>query len=274
MTDVDDEKLRAVFRAAAADAPPPGFDHDAVVTASRRVTVRRRSAVTAGAVALLVLAGVGTAVSLPGGGGGDAASTVAAPMRAPEAASEPAPEVAPDALREAQPPPAAAEPAPQAAEAPPGAAEDRAAPPEEGPGEDLGSIEQPAPPPAVQPYGQVPLGPGTGECADRHDPALRALVEEVLPEVRGAPEGATTMECRPGGERGVNVEIHDGESVGLLSVRYLPPGTAVEIPPDAAAAPTASEGTVIVSSHATEPGEPAPFEDRLDDAAAYLAPRL
>ena len=59
---------------------------------------------------------------------------------------------------------------------------------------------------AVPPIG-IPLGPGTGECADRQDPALRALVEQALPEVVGAREAATTLECRPGGERGVALEV-------------------------------------------------------------------
>src|SRR5687768_12167412 len=43
----------------------------------------------------------------------------------------------------------------------------------------------------------APLGPGTGECADRQDAALRALVEQALPEVAGATEAAVTLECRP-----------------------------------------------------------------------------
>src|SRR5918992_2671501 len=90
MSDVDDERLGALFRAAASDsaAPAPGFDHEAVVRASRRITVRRRAAVTVGGLALFGLVGIGGTVALPGpsGAGGDAA-TVAAPMIAPEAPS-------------------------------------------------------------------------------------------------------------------------------------------------------------------------------------------
>ncbi len=75
MTDVDDERLGALFRAAASDsaAPAPGFDHEAVVRASRRITARRRAAVTVGGLALFAVAGVGGAVVLPGssGGGGE-----------------------------------------------------------------------------------------------------------------------------------------------------------------------------------------------------------
>jgi hypothetical protein len=121
----------------------------------------------------------------------------------------------------------------------------------------------------VPPIG-TPLGPGTGDCADRQDPALRALVEQVLPEVAGAPEAATTMECRPGGERGVALEVPGG----LLTVTYLPPGPVTEAPDGARTAPTASGGTVVVSSRATRSGGPEPFADRLDAVVVYLAPRL
>jgi hypothetical protein len=152
MTDVDDERLGALFRAAASDsaAPAPGFDHETVVRASRRITVRRRAAVTVGGLALFGLVGIGGTVALPGpsGAGGDAA-TVAAPMIAPEA---------PTAASRAQP------------QAPPPAAAEGAAP------EPLV-----APEPGAAAVGGPPLGPGTTECADRQDPALRALVEQFLP---------------------------------------------------------------------------------------------
>ncbi|TQM06388.1 hypothetical protein [Pseudonocardia kunmingensis] len=239
MTDVDDERLGALFRAAAAEstAPPPGFDHEGVVRASRRATVRRRTAVTGAGLALVAVLGIGGAVLLPGPSGGGADTTVAAPMLAPE------PEAgAPRAAREA-PPPAAGD-APEAARGPEAVA------------------------------GPVPLGPGRTECADRHDPELRAIVEEFLPEVVGAPEAATTMECRPGGERGVNVEVRDGAADGLLTVQYLPPGAQPEPVEGAVVAPTASGGTVVVSSRGDGPGTQAPFEDRLEDLATHLSPRL
>jgi hypothetical protein len=119
-----------------------------------------------------------------------------------------------------------------------------------------------------------PLGPGTGECADRQDPALRALVAQVLPEVAGAREAATTTECRPGGERGLALEVRDGASAGLLTVTSLPAGQAVRADDGARTAPTASGGTVLVASRSTRAGDPAPFADRLDAVLAHLAPRL
>jgi hypothetical protein len=248
MTDVDDEKLGELFHAAASDpaAPAPAFDHAAVVRASRRARMRRRVAVIGAGLALVAVAGIGR--TLPGGSGdgGDAAS-VAAPMVAPgeDARSRPdAPPADPRAQRQAPPP---------LAEGAPGAA--------------------PAPE-AASGRGQAPLGPGTTECADRQDPALRALVEQVLPEVIGAPEAATTMECRPGGERGVNLEVRDGAATGLLTVQYLPSGTEPKPVEGALEAPTASGGTVLVSTRAEEPTGPTPFADRLNDLVTYLAPRL
>ena len=230
MSDIDDQELGALFRAAASEsgAPPPAFDHDSVLRASRHATTRRRLLMAGGAIAVFALAGVGVAVALPGSPGNG--TTVAAPMSAGDRAPRPA--------------------APQdSSRAAGGAAE------------------------AVRPQ-SPPLGPGNTECADRQDPAVRALVDQVLPEVAGAPEAATTMECRPGGERGVAVEASEGGATGLLSVRYLPPGVEAELPPGAVSEPTASGGTVIVSSSSSEVGAPAPFTGRLASVAEYLAPRL
>ncbi|HZG92591.1 MAG TPA: hypothetical protein VEZ42_20465, partial [Pseudonocardia sp.] len=154
----DDERLAALFRAAAADAPPPGFDHDDVVHASRRITARRRAAAVAAAV-VVGLAGAGAAITLPGAVGSDGELTSAAapaqPLSVPEAADARA------------------------------GRDDSGAETSEGAGTALAPA---APPPA-------PLGAGQEECADRQDPALRALLEQVLPEVVGAPPAATTFIC-------------------------------------------------------------------------------
>jgi len=218
----DDDRIAALFaEAASVEPPPPGFDHDRVVATSRRITARRRSAVLGGAMALLVVTGVGVAVGLPRSGG-DATSSAAAPA-APEAAAEAAPGAAADSLR----------------------------------------------------GGPVPLGPGTTLCAQRQDPELRAVLEEVLPEVAGAVEAAVTTGCRPGGERGVSLEVSHSGATGLLTVEYLPPGEpAGPTSGPSVRAPTASGGTVVVGSRGEGAGSPAPFADRLDDTAAYLAPRL
>jgi hypothetical protein len=267
----DDEQLGTLFRAAASDsgAPPPGFDHHSVVAASRRITVRRRAAVTGVGVALFAAVGIGGVLVLPSassGGAGDTA-TVAAPMHAPVPDQGSAPEAARGDARAAAPDSARAA-APDSAQA--AAPESRGAPPP--PAAPNAAAE--AVPPGAAAVGGPPLGPGTAECADRQDPALRAIVEQVLPEVVGAPEAATTMECRPGGERGVNVEVADGAAHGLLTVEYLPPGETAPQVEGALTAPTASGGTVLVSSRPERPGEPAPLADRLQDAVDYLAPRL
>jgi hypothetical protein len=244
----DDERLGALFQAAASDsnAPPPRFDHEEVVRTSRRITARRRAALTVGGLALFAVVGVGGAVVLPEDAGEDA--TVAAPMLSQEGPS------ADSRAQKQVPPPAVAEGAPGS-----GAVPDR---------------REAVPAPQAAPAGEAPLGPGTTECADRQDPALRALVERFLPEAVGAPEAATTMECRPGGERGVNLEVRDGPAAGLLTVQYLPPGSVARVVQGAVAAPTASGGTVVVSTRGDGPDAPAPFADRLDALAGELARRL
>jgi hypothetical protein len=79
---------------------------------------------------------------------------------------------------------------------------------------------------------------------------------------------------RPRGERGVNLEVRDGTATGVLTVQYLPPGARPERVDGAVVAPTASGGTVLVSSRGDGPDTPAPFADRLDALAPQLAPRL
>jgi hypothetical protein len=216
----DDEKLTALFRdAAGGDAPPPGFGYGEVTAASRRITIRRRAALVGGAVALVAVAGIGSAVALPRGSEGTA-SSAAAPVRAPQA------EGAPEAERQTAGTAAA------------------------------------------------PLGPGTTGCANRQDPALRALVDQALPALAGATEAATTDVCLPGTQRGVNLEVTDGGSTGLLTVTYLPPGTQASLVRGAISAPTASGGTVIISSEAVGSERPAPFAGRLPSVLAFLAARL
>lgn len=243
---MDEQRLAEALRGAATDAPPPSFGHADVVQASRRITARRRSALAGGAMAVLILAGVGVAAAQVGTPSGEATSA-AAPAeaaRAPDADAAPA---APSAG-------ALAAPAPQAAPAPPSPT---------GPSSDSAADARSGVPQ------QLPLGPGDPQrCADPQDPALRAIVEQVLPEVVGAPATPTTKECRLGGERGMHVEL----AGGVLSVEYLPPGTP-PLPASAGAvdAPTASGGTVRVSYVGSPAG---PSRQRLAEAAVYLAPRL
>ncbi len=103
----------------------------------------------------------------------------------------------------------------------------------------------------------TPLGPGRGPCANRQDPALRALVDQALPAAVGARTAATTDICRPGDQRWVSVEL-DGD---VLTVADLPAGTPAAAEPGTVRARTASGGTVVVS-------------DRYPQLLPYLAPRL
>ena len=216
----DDDRLAELFRAAASDAgaPPPGFDHDDVVAASRRITARRRSALIGGAFALFAVVGVGAAVAVP-----DTPATTSA--AAPAAGG-----------------PGQCRAGGRAGQAPvPGAAGGSARgtrggrvrwsgrrPVRRGGGRRRG-------PPAGRspraPFTGTPLGPGHGACADRQDPQLRAYLEQVLPEVIGAPAAASTEECRPGTQRYLTLEVQDGAAEGLLGVAYLPPGPTPALPP-------------------------------------------
>ena len=108
-----------------------------------------------------------------------------------------------------------------------------------------------------------PLGPGSGICANRQDPALKALVAAVLPEAANAPGAATSDICLPAAQRYLSVELGGG----VLTVGYLPPGTVASLAPGASSAATASHGTVIVSP-------PPGYTAQAPKLLAYLAPRL
>lgn len=146
----------------------------------------------------------------------------------------------------------AAAPAPEAA---PSAY--RAAPPSAA---DAQGAESAAAPPA-------PLGPATGDaCANPQDPELRALVDQVLPEVADAQMAPTTMECRPPRGRGVHLLVGEG----VLIVDYAPPGEPSAPRSDGGVSvPTASGGTLQMVA----PGTGITAE-QLEQAAAELAPLL
>jgi hypothetical protein len=256
--DEQDARIAAVFRDAADGAPPPGFDAGDVVAVSRRITRRRRAAVAGAALAVLAVVGVGVTAGFGRSAGSE--TTTASAVGANDAAAPQAP--APEAARAAAPDAGAAAGSGVGSAAGGGVGSDAAA-------------AEPAPVAgaAVPPVG-APLGPGTTECANRQDPALRALLEQVLPEVAGAPEAMTTQECRPGGERDLALEVRDGAVTGLLSVTSLPPGSIPKLVDGARTAPTASGGTLIVTSRSDRAGDPAPFGSRLDAVVAGLAPRL
>jgi hypothetical protein len=257
----DEDRLAGLFREAASDggAPAPGFDHGDVVATSRRITARRRSAVIGGALALFVVAGVGTVATLPRGDT-STVSAAAPAQRAADAAAPPAPA------------------APEAALGAPGCA-GRSAGGAEGGGAGVGSPDGAgagacvdggagsgggaAAGGAAAPSVGAPLGPGRTTCADRQDPALRALLVQALPEAAAAPAAATTDVCLPGSERYVSLELGGG----VFTVAYLPPGTMPSLVAGAISAPTASGGTVIVAA-------PPAFLDRAPAIVQYLGPRL
>lgn len=78
---MDDRELERMFAGLPVEPPPPSFDHGDVVSASKKITARRRKAVgVAGAFAALALFGVG-AVELSGAIGG-ISETASAPGNA------------------------------------------------------------------------------------------------------------------------------------------------------------------------------------------------
>lgn len=258
----DDDRLAKLFRDAAADpAPPPGFDRGDVLAASRRITTRRRSVVMGGAVALFAVVGVGVVIGAPGGSQGASSAAPAASAAAESAPGDAALQAQPVPERQAGASAALPDGTPRAGEVP-GAAASEGAPPG-----------------------------GAGDCA-LPDPGLRVLVEQVLPEVAGAPgvppevvgsiwpgparAGVSTAgdACRPGGQRRLALQVQDRGIRGVLVVDYLPPGVAASPPPGAVSAPTASGGTVVVGSGPVGGTVPPPFASRLDDLAGHLAARL
>jgi hypothetical protein len=232
----DDERLAALFRDAASDAPPAAFGHDDVVATSRRITARRRTAVVA-AAAVVGLVGLGAAIALPQQYAKET-SAAAAPVAAPEAAGGPALDSSGS----------------DAANSSGGAAGDSTG----GPGS--GSVDRSGVPMIVP---VAPPAASTPGCADPHDAGLRALVVQVLPEVAAAPDAPSADVCLPPAQRYLSVEI----AGDVLAVSYYPPGSTPALEPGALSAPAGSGGTVVVSG-------PEALADRLPALLELLAARL
>ena len=257
---MNSERLNDAFRDAASDAPEAGFSVDDVRRESHRIGRRNRMLLTGGiAAAVIVLAGgVTTGVVLTRDPG--AVTSAAAPVDSGQRSNgqgsngqgSSGPGSSGQGARELGAPNAAGE-APLAP-SPGGAAESRP--------------------------GTGPLGPADGQdCVNPQDPALRSLVDSVVPELASAREAPTTMVCRPGGGREVNLEVTDGSLTGLFSVVYTPPG---EAPAQTGAASnwamsavtTASGGQVTVTSRADADSGGTPFGRRVESIAEALAPLL
>ncbi|MFR9804870.1 hypothetical protein ACL02T_21665 [Pseudonocardia sp. RS010] len=237
----------AAERAAVQDPPVAGSDHADVLAGSRRLARRRRLVTGGVAAAVIALAGGGaTGVVLSRDGG--ALTLAAAPAH------------------EAAPVPGAL----QAVPAPDGAAPEQAG---------RGSAADAAVPRAAAAPPGDPLGPAAGDCVNPQDPQLRALVDEALPALAAAREAPTTMICRPAGGREVNLEVTDAALTGLFTVVYTPRGeppvqTGTAVGWATAKAPTASGGTVVVTSRGAADSGGVPFADRVPALAEALGPRL
>jgi hypothetical protein len=251
---VDERRLRELFAEAAEqagrDAPPPGFDHDAVLSGSRRATARarrRQNVLAAAAVVVVVLGGGATAVGLSGRSGHP--STLAEPSATP-----PGPRVF------AQETPAApGTPAPGAQAAPGFGPRARVASPEAAPGGRASEL------------GKRRAG---GSCA-RADQQLFSRLATAVPRVGSARPLDDAAPC-PEGARGVQVDVTDHGVPGTLRVRLDPPGAAAPrpgsggLPVRVATARTPDGRDLTVWATAAAPG-PVPLAGRLDALARTLA---
>ncbi|GAA4543307.1 hypothetical protein [Pseudonocardia xishanensis] len=236
----NDHRLAAAFRDAVPEPPEAGFSADDVRRESHRIGRRNRMLLTGGvAAAVIVLAG-GVTTGVVLARDGRTTTSAAAPAQ--DSGSGARELGAPDLAREAAP---------------------------------GGSGAAVAPAPVG-----VPLGPASGrDCVNPQDPELRALVDTALPALASARQAPTTMVCRQGGGREVNLEVVDGDLTGLLSVVYTPPG---EEPTQTAGAvgwvmeerSTASGGLVTVTSRAQSDSGGVPFAAEVATLADALAPRL
>ncbi|ODU01034.1 MAG: hypothetical protein ABS81_21765 [Pseudonocardia sp. SCN 72-86] len=221
MGEQNDQDLTDMLRTAVPPAAPPaGFGVDDVVRASKKATARRRSAIAGGAAAaVLVLGGIGVAVTVSNSAGETATSSAA------------------------------------------------------GGAPNLERGDAAAPPNAAAPT--VPSDTG---CVPMQDPALRALLDEALPQVANAREAAVPMVCKQGGGREVHLEVDDGPAHGLLTVVFTPAGEAVDdgqpVGWARAGSPTASGGYVTVTAVSDSDSGAIPFESQLAMVASALAPRL
>ena len=236
---MNEEQMAAAFRDAVSEAPDAGFSADDVRRESHRIGRRNRMLVTGGVAAAAIVLA-----------GGVTTGVVLA--------------------RDGQTTTSAAAPAAPAQDSGSGARELGAPAPD---------LAREAVPSAPTPVG-APLGPAVGQdCVNPQDPQLRALVDAALPALATAQEAPTTMICRQGGGREVNLQVVDGELTGLFSVVYTAPG---EEPSQTAGAvgwvveerPTASGGLVTVTSRPESDSGGVPFAAQVPDLATTLATHL
>jgi len=285
---MDDKQLADLFRAAAdeaaAGAPPPRFDHDAVLAGSHRMA-RRQRATVAVAVAAMAVIGAGAVFSgvlrgpsptsalaerppasdrstssgnaptegITSGGavpGNAPGAPVAGVAPVPGAAPGPAPQMAP---------------APYAAKSAPHADALNAAP-----------GDAPLAADSADPSARSKVLADPGGCTGP-DPRVYTQLTVVLPEVRSAIPHAVAGGCAPGGA-GVAVEVEDAGATGTLVAVLTPPTVSPAVPPETptqltATARTPSGGLVRLTAAGAGPGG-IPYRPRLPQLAAALAAHL
>ncbi|MCP2262108.1 hypothetical protein LX15_005840 [Streptoalloteichus tenebrarius] len=208
---MDEHKLAALFRDAARDAPPASFDERDVAAASRRATVRQRTALALGSAfgVAVLFGGVAVGTGLFDREPDSQPTSLSAPDEQASAAREhgspPAPHTGPGTLD-----PGATEKAPSAR--PPGGPQPHDIP--EDPPEQGGGTSGSA-------------GPGTGGTRSGCGPADRGLAIALageLPAAAGLEPNPVAGDC-PAGATGAAFVVRDRDVVGVVSVVLGPEGS-------------------------------------------------
>ncbi|ATE57716.1 MULTISPECIES: hypothetical protein [Actinosynnema] len=250
---MDERKLAEAFRDAADGAPAPAFDLDSVRSASKRATLRRRSALAAGSTLAVVLLAGGVAAGglLPVGG----------PERASSALESQAPATLDMEAATAEPRVLGTEDGPRGEAGEPTGGQ----PPKSIPGDP--SEQGDEPPGSADPtVGGTPSGCG---AADRE---LAVALAGELPVARDlVPTGVTGC---PAGARGASYLVRAGADYATVSVVLVPAGVRASLATDLrreAVATTASGESVHVLSEPAAGATTAPYAADLPGLAQAIA---
>lgn len=238
---MDEHKLADAFRSAVRETPPASFDTGDVVTASRRVTARRRRQLAAGSALGVVLLAGGLAAGTGLFGSG--------PQNVPLAGSPPSVSGSAGTL---------------GAHTEPNGSQPRGATPL-GPNTLAGT----APGHSGTPQSGV-------ESCGGVDADLAAALATELPSAPAGTPASAAGSC-PAGARAAAVPVRDGATSGVVTVVLVPTANAGRAGPDAGPAAVRAAhggGTLTVASRSASGQGAAPYAAQLDRIATDLAARF
>lgn len=238
---MDEHKLADAFRDAVRETPPASFDTGDVVTASRRVTARRRRQLAAGSALGVVLLAGGLAAGTGLLGTGQ--------QNVPLAGSPPSVSGSAGML---------------SAHNEPNGSRPRGATPLA-----PNTLAGPAPGHSVTPQSGVD---GCGGV----DADLAAALATELPSAAASTPAPAEGSC-PSGARAVAVPVQDGATSGVVTVVLVPAANAGRAGPGAGPAAVRAAhggGTLTVASRSAAAQGAAPYADQLDRIATDLAARF